>query len=89
MKKVKLFFPREMKYGKRVFEGGKVHEISEEVPGFINKWIKRGCTEVKEELEPEKKVKPFRKKSKVSKKPKVEKVEEEVKEVNNIEETKE
>jgi len=49
MKKVKLFFPREMKYGDRVFEGGKVHEISEEKPGFINRWIMRGCIEEKEE----------------------------------------
>jgi len=50
MKKVKLYFPREMIYGKRVFEGGKVHEISEEVPGFIDRWIKRGCTiAIKEE----------------------------------------
>lgn len=78
-----------MKYGKRIFEGGKVHEITEETPGFINRWIKRGCTEVKEEVDTPKQVKPFRKKSKASKKPKIEKVEEEVKEVNNIEETKE
>lgn len=50
-KKVKLFFPREMVYGNRKFEGGKVHELTEEVPGFINRWLKRGCVEVKDEVE--------------------------------------
>lgn len=85
MKKVKLFFPKEMKYGDRVYRGNMVHEISEEIPGFINRWLKRGCTEVKEEIEPEVKVKPFRKKT-TKKKPVKEKVVEEVKEINNIEE---
>lgn len=98
MKKVKLFFPREMKYGGRVFEGGKVHEISEEVPGFITRWIKRGCTEVAylEEAEPEKTITPFKPlESKPKSKPrskirsKKERVEEGSKEVNNIEETEE
>lgn len=54
MKKVKLYFPREFKYGDRVFEGDKVHEIEEEVPGFITRWIKRGCVVVEEEEKEEK-----------------------------------
>lgn len=46
--KVKLYFPVEHRYGDRVFEGDKVHEISEERPGFIERWLKRGCVFEKE-----------------------------------------
>ena len=87
MKKVKLYFPREMKWRGVVYEGDKVHEISEEIPGLIARWLKRGCTEVVEKVEPPKEVKPFRKKT--TKKKKTEKVEKEDKEDHNIEETNE
>ena len=85
-KKIKLFFPREMIYGNRKFEGGKVHEISEEVPGFINRWLKRGCVEVKEEVKEEvvKKVTKKKAKKKVARRKAVEKVEEKEENVEKI-----
>ena len=49
MKKVKLLFTSTHKYNGRVFEAGKVYEIQEERPGFIDRWIKRGCVEPKED----------------------------------------
>lgn len=54
MKETQLYFPREERYGKRIFKGNQVHTIKEEVPGFINRWVRRGCTEVpKVEVEPD------------------------------------
>ena len=80
-KRVKLFFPREMVYGNRKFEGGQVHELTEEVPGFINRWLKRGCVEIKDEVEEKeeevvKKATKKKTKKKATRRKAVEKVEE-------------
>ncbi len=49
IKKAKLFFPENKYYNGEVFEGGKVHEIEERHEGFIQRWIKRGCSLIQAE----------------------------------------
>jgi len=51
MKKVKLFFPNTHKYGDRTFEEGTTHELNEECPGFISRWLNRGCQIVVDKVE--------------------------------------
>jgi len=46
MKEAYLYFPKQCEYEDKVFEGDTIHLIKEEVPGFINRWIRRGCVEV-------------------------------------------
>jgi hypothetical protein len=32
-----------MQYNNRIFEKGQTYNIEDEVPGFIQRWINRGC----------------------------------------------
>ena len=57
-KKFKVFFPKTLEYNGRIFESGKVHDLEEEVPGFIERWIKRGCELVSDDSKVAKKDKP-------------------------------
>lgn len=77
MEKVRMYFPREFKYGERIFKGDTIYEITEEVPGFIARWVRRGCV-IQSDEEPiveEKKISKKKSKKKSSRKP-VDKVEE-------------
>jgi len=50
MKKAKVFFPVNHNYNGRVFEQGQTYELEEECPGFIKRWLERGCTIVEDKI---------------------------------------
>lgn len=50
MEKVKVFFPKNLDYNERTFEKGQVYELEEECPGFIKRWLDRGCSIVEEKV---------------------------------------
>lgn len=43
METVKIKFIADHNYRDRVFRAGQTYELSEECPGFINRWLIRGC----------------------------------------------
>lgn len=50
MEKVKVFFPENHEYNGKIFEKGQVYELEEECPGFIKRWLNRGCSIVEEKV---------------------------------------
>ena len=41
---VEVLFNSTHNYNGRIFEAGKSYKLIEEIPGFIQRWINRGCT---------------------------------------------
>ena len=48
---MKIKFHKTMEYNGRIFKSGEIYDLEEEKPGFIDRWIKRGCSVVEEKKE--------------------------------------